>query len=239
MATAYSCRMNLSILSPVIAILVMSISFEMHAQDHGGEVRGKITVSAADEITNELFTGRTLAHYKMHIHDTSDPPPPYRLSEISVVYIESVPHTSEPQNASSAHPQLNQSQMLFRPLLLPVLVGTTVSFPNNDDLFHNVFSYSQPMEFDLGRYPRGQTRYVRFDKPGVVKVYCDIHSYMYATILVLDNPFFAVPDDDGNFVIKNIPAGTYKIVFWYGRKKSGTKIVTVEDGKISTVNFEN
>src|SRR6266571_5547426 len=105
--------------------------------------------------------------------------------------------------------------MMFRPLVLPVMVGSTVDFPNNDDLFHNVFSYSQAKEFDLGRYPRGQKKSIKFDKPGIVKVYCDIHSYMYATILVLKNPFFAVPDEEGNYHIDNIPEGVYTLNFWY------------------------
>ena len=128
--------------------------------------------------------------------------------------------------------------MLFRPLVLPVLTGTTVDFPNNDNLFHNVFSYSQPKEFDLGRYPRGQRRSVRFDRTGVVNVYCDIHSYMYATILVLENPYFTLPDEDGSYSIGNVPPGSYKIVFWYGRKKVRVKPVTVEENKTTVVNLD-
>jgi hypothetical protein len=135
------------------------------------------------------------------------------------------------------HPRLNQSQMLFRPLVLAVLAGTTVDLPNNDNLFHNVFSYSQPREFDLGRYPKGQMRSVRFDRPGVVSVYCDIHAYMYATILVLENPYFASPDNDGSYVIDNVPAGTYRIVYWYGRKRLSSKQITIEDSKTTVVNF--
>jgi hypothetical protein len=128
--------------------------------------------------------------------------------------------------------------MLFRPLVLPVLAGTTVDFPNNDNLFHNVFSYSQPREFDLGRYPRGQRRSVRFDRTGVVNVYCDIHSYMYATILVLENPFFTVPDEEGSYSIEHVPPGSYKLVFWYGRKKVSSKSVTVDENKTTVVNLD-
>jgi hypothetical protein len=135
------------------------------------------------------------------------------------------------------HPKLRQAQMMFHPLLLPVLVGTTIDFPNNDDLYHNVFSYSQPREFDLGRYPQGQSRSVIFDRKGVVKVYCDIHTYMYATILVLENPCFAVPEDDGTYVIKDVPPGTYRVTYWYGRKKVATLAVTVHEGQTSIVNF--
>ncbi len=210
-----------------------------HAQETGGgRISGKVFEPASDELTDELLRERTLNRYEMHTHSMEEVVPPYTLSEKAVVYIESAPAGGAPRDTGRAHPKLNQQQMLFRPLVLPVLEGTTVDFPNNDDLFHNVFSYSQAKEFDLGRYPRGHVRSVRFDKPGVVKVYCDIHSYMYATILVLENPFFAVPDEDGNYSIDNIPAGTYKLSLWYGRKKVATKSVVVNGGKSTTVNFE-
>ena len=100
-----------------------------------------------------------------------------------------------------------------------------------------MFSYSQPGEFDLGRYPKGKMKAVTYDEPGIVNVYCDIHSYMFATILVLDNPFFALPADDGTFSIAGIPAGDYDLTFWYGRKKVTTKKVTVAAGTTTTVNF--
>ena len=211
----------------------------LRSQTTAGELRGTVRVPAFDQETDEMLRSRSMTRYEMHLHTKAGPISPYRLSEKAVVYIESVPRDLYPAiDPPSIHPQLNQTQMLFRPLVLPILVGTTIDFPNNDDLFHNVFSYSQPKEFDLGRYPRGQSRSVRFDKPGTVKVYCDIHTYMYATILVLENPFFTAPDDNGNFVIKDVPPGTYKVSLWYGRKKSGTKTVAIEEGKTSTVNFD-
>jgi plastocyanin len=185
----------------------------------------------------ELLRERSLTRYEMHLHGSNEPVEPYRPSETAVVYLEAVPAPAGGYDPPAAHPQLNQSQMLFRPLVLPVLVGSTVDFPNNDNLFHNVFSYSQPREFDLGRYPRGQLRSVRFDRTGVVNVYCDIHSYMYATILVLENPYYAVPDEDGSYTIENVPAGSYKLVFWYGRKKVSAKSVTVEEKKTTVVNL--
>lgn len=201
-------------------------------------VRGNIAVPERDEFMEELLRERALTRYEMHLHGSSEPVQPYRLSEKALVYLESVPQPPGGYGPPIVHPQLNQSQMLFRPLVLPVLVGTTVDFPNNDNLFHNVFSYSQPREFDLGRYPRGQRRSVRFDRTGVVSVYCDIHSYMYATILVLENPYFAVPDDDGSYSIDNVPPGTYKLIFWYGRKGVSTRQVTVDDKKPAVVNLE-
>ncbi|HEY6951647.1 MAG TPA: carboxypeptidase regulatory-like domain-containing protein, partial [Bacteroidota bacterium] len=96
----------------------------------------------------------------------------------------------------------------------------------------------EPKEFDLGKYPKGQHRSVTFDKLGIVSVYCEIHSYMFATILVLQNPFFALPDENGNFQIADVPAGTYELSFWYGRKKAETKTVVVTPNQSSTINFQ-
>ncbi len=203
-----------------------------------GSIRGRVNEPGMDDISEQLLRDRSLLRYETHLPPLHETVPPYKLSEKSVVYIESAPPGSWKQDSSLQHPQLNQSRMLFHPLVLPVLAGATVDFPNNDDVFHNVFSYSQTREFDLGRYPRGQKKSVLFEKPGVVKVYCDIHSYMYAVILVLENPFFTVPDDDGSYTISGIPAGTYKLSLWYGRKKTITRTVTVEEGKVSVINFD-
>lgn len=160
----------------------------------------------------------------------------YSLPEKAVVYLESAgpsPAFDPPQ----VHPRLDQQDMLFRPIVLPVLVGTTVDFPNNDEIFHNVFSYSEAKEFDLGRYPKGQKRSVTFEKPGIVKVYCDIHSYMYATILVLDNPWFAVPDEDGSYRIPHVPPGRYHVSFWYGRRLIESRPITVSAGESRVEDF--
>lgn len=219
-------------------VAVFGGGHRLQAGDEKGSIRGRISVPEPDRVTEDLLQSRSLSRYEMHIHNTQDFVPPYLLSEKAAVYIESVPDWKPSDDAPAVVPSLNQTQMLFRPLVLPILAGTTVSFPNGDNLFHNVFSYSQTRVFDLGRYPRGQTRTVRFDRPGVVKVYCDIHSYMYATILVLTNPYFTVPDDDGAYSIPGVPPGTYRLTLWYDRKKIATKAVTVEAGKAATVNFE-
>lgn len=200
-----------------------------------GEIRGTISVSASNDVTAEIIRGRSLNRYETSGANAGKQlDPPYALSEKAVIYIESVPGTYE---SPRIHPQLDQRDMVFRPLVLPILIGSTVDFPNSDPLFHNVFSLSQPKEFDLGRYPKGQKKSVTFEHMGVVSVYCEIHSYMFATILVLQNPYFAVPDDDGNFILKNVPAGTYQLSFWYGRKKAETKTVTVISNQATTTNF--
>jgi plastocyanin len=200
----------------------------------GGSITGRIT-APDDDFLEGLRRGKKLQRYDTHSH-SAEPIEPYRLAEVSVVYIESAPGSGPPP-ATGRNPELNQQQMVFRPLVLPVVAGATVDFPNNDDLFHNVFSYSKAGEFDLGRYPKGHRKSVTFTQPGIINVFCDIHSYMFATIIVLDNPFFALPDDDGGYAIGAVPPGTYDLTFWYGRKKVSTKKVTVRDGQTTTVNF--
>ena len=224
----------------LIAVTLTAASFAVvYAQavrESVGTIEGRITVPANDDITEEILRGRLLNRYGAHELHRDEQVQPYRLSEKAVIYLEGI-EEEEAEGQSSPRPQLNQNQMMFRPLVLPVTAGTTVDFPNNDNLYHNVFSYSHPREFDLGRYPTGQKKSVTFDRPGVVKVYCDIHSYMYATILVLRNHYYALPDEEGLYRITDIPEGSYTLVFWYGRKVSATKHVAVKAGATTTVDF--
>jgi plastocyanin len=110
---------------------------------------------------------------------------------------------------------IEQRDTRFEPDLLVVPVGSTVQFPNFDPIFHNVFSLSATQSFDLGFYPRTQTRSVKFSHPGVVQVYCHIHSHMYAGIVVTASPFSTRPADDGSFSFANVPAGHYRLVAWH------------------------
>jgi len=222
----------------VMLVWLVSLSCSGYGQRSGstGEIHGEITIKTNDELSDEIFRGRMMSRYTSDLSTAEKSIEPYSVSEKAVVYIESTGE-SKSYTVPDEHPQLNQRDLIFRPLVLPIVVGTTVDFPNNDKVFHNVFSYSQPKEFDLGRYPQGKSKSVTFEKPGVVNVYCEIHQYMYATILVLENPFYAVPDDDGVFVIHNVPPGTYQLSFWYGRKKVATKNVSVKANEVSAVNF--
>ena len=108
--------------------------------------------------------------------------------------------------------ELAQRGEAFRPELVVVPVGATVSFPNGDPLFHNVFSYSRAKRFDLGRYPKGEAKSVVFDKPGYVKVLCEVHKWMRAGILVVENPYHAVVQESGRFQFDEVPAGRYRVV---------------------------
>jgi plastocyanin len=121
---------------------------------------------------------------------------------------------------------LDQRGAKFEPDLIVVPVGSTVQFPNGDPIFHNVFSLSKAQPFDLGYYPRGQSRSVKFNNPGVVQVYCHIHANMYAAIVVTASPWFQKPSQDGSFSFSDVPAGRYRLTAWH--KIAGLHKVDIE-----------
>jgi len=125
-----------------------------------------------------------------------------------------------------------QKDASFSPHILPLLVGTTVEWPNRDSIYHNAFSFSEPKPFDLGMY-KDQVKSLTFDKPGRVDVFCSIHKDMHCVILVLENPYFASTDAAGRYKIANIPAGTYKLRAWHERMPGQVREVTVPaDGEV-------
>jgi plastocyanin len=133
--------------------------------------------------------------------------------------------------------EVRQEKESFIPHVLPVPVGSTVAFPNRDPLFHNVFSLSKARTFDLGRYPQGASKSVQFDRPGVVQVFCHIHSDMSAVILVTPNRFFTTPDQQGAYRIPDIPPGTYRVTAWHERARPVTAELRVEAGGTTRLDF--
>ena len=143
-----------------------------------------------------------------------------------------------PEPATLPRVQLPQKNFRFATEILPVRKGTTIEFPNDDDFYHNVFSYSKPKRFDLGRYlktekPPGQL----FDQPGVVRLYCEIHEHMRCTVLVLDTPHFTKTDATGKFRLAQLPAGTYTLTAWLGEKMVREQKVELRDGQTLRVDF--
>jgi len=132
---------------------------------------------------------------------------------------------------------LHQQSETFLPHVLAITKGSIVEFPNDDPFFHNVFSFSSAASFNLGRYPRGQSKPQKFAKAGLVKVFCDIHSHMSASILVLDHPYFTIPAADGTYEITNVPPGQYTIVGWHERVGERSVGVQVQTGRTSTIDL--
>jgi len=108
-----------------------------------------------------------------------------------------------------------QHDTVFVPPAVAIRTGTVVRFPNADPFFHNVFSYARNARFDLGRYPEGHSREVRFAKEGIARIYCEIHEFMRAVVLVTRHPFGAVADEDGSFRFEGVPAGEYTLVAYH------------------------
>lgn len=132
----------------------------------------------------------------------------------AVVYLEG-DFRSRQHNNPKAPAQMAQKNIAFAPDLLPVLVGTAVEFPNMDDTYHNVFSYSKIKRFDLGRYRKDEkATTVVFDKPGAVTIHCEIHERMRGTILVLETPYFQKTDTAGRYRLEHLPAGNYVLKAW-------------------------
>jgi plastocyanin len=148
---------------------------------------------------------------------------------LAVVYLDG--NFSRP--ASLPTKEVGQKDLTFTPALLPIRVGTRVAFPNLDDTYHNIFSYSPAKRFDLGRY-RPEERpipSVIFDNPGLVTLRCDIHEHMRGLILVLNTPYFVMTDTAGRFRLDKLPPGHYTLKAWVDSRTTREKPVELRDGK--------
>lgn len=144
-----------------------------------------------------------------------------------VVYIDGVV-TNGAAKTNLLQTVLTQKDAIFRPHVLPVVAGTTVRWPNEDDIYHNVFSISEPCQFDLLLYKGNPpNKAVPFQKTGRVDVFCGIHSHMHCIVLVLENPYFASTDLKNRYRIENVPAGSYKLKAWHERLPPQSKEITV------------
>ena len=150
------------------------------------------------------------------------------------VYLEGGPGTSA---AGLVKASIEQRDRRFVPDLAVIPAGSAVSFPNFDPIFHNVFSLSKAKNFDLGNYPKGQSRTVTFPTPGVVAVYCRLHSNMAATIVVAPTRWATQADGKGAFALKDVPAGTYTVVAWHKTAGTFRKTVTIGEAGDAEVSF--
>ena len=140
--------------------------------------------------------------------------------------------------ATVATSRVAQKSAAFSPHVLPVMAGTVVEWPNHDDIYHNVFSMSEPKQFDLDLYKGNPPeKRVTFDHPGRVDVFCSIHANMHCVVLVMENPYFASTDGNGHYVITNVPPGTYKLKAWHERLPADEREITVPTNGEVTADF--
>jgi plastocyanin len=154
----------------------------------------------------------------------------------SVVYLETAPRGAFEQT-EAGRAVMDQRNETFAPHLLAITTGTTVDFPNSDRIYHNVFSLSKPATFDLGRYAAGKSKAIRFDRPGIVRVFCEIHSHMSAFILVFSHPYFAMTDSDGRYRLDDMPPGTYNVIAWNEGASSDPSSVTVPSAGVAELDL--
>ncbi len=160
----------------------------------------------------------------------------------AVVSIEGLPQdklATQNSKLKTAKSVMDQRDMKFLPRVLPLLVATTVDFPNNDKVWHNVFSASEAKKFDLGLYAPGKSRNVTFDKPSVVRILCNVHPDMEAFIVVKAHSYFAAADKRGLYQLKNVPLGKFQIEIWH--PEFGTRAVPFElvrDGEVLAIDVD-
>jgi plastocyanin len=179
----------------------------------GADVHGRALVT-------KRLSKKALSPIVYNLRGTATPPAPRDTDPVNefdrmVVILEPNKDTAKRPPLPPVTEMLDQQGARFQPDLIVVPVGSTVEFPNADPIFHNVFSLSKAQPFDLGYYPRGQSRSVKFNNPGVVQVYCHIHANMYAAILVTASPWFQKPSPDGSFSFSDVPPGRYRLTAWH------------------------
>jgi len=235
-------RHRAALASAVVGALATAALFAAAGIGRAAEPRPPVatgTIEGTVEISRALATRRP--RFRIYAEPgTGSQPAPDETDERRniVVYLERVDGGDGAAAVPpAAHALMPQRGERFVPHVLPVMRGTVVDFPNDDPIFHNVFSLSSTRDFDLGRYPRGSSRSVTFSKPGAVQVYCHIHSDMSAVVLVLDNGFFVQPDADGRFTLRGVPPGDYTIVGWHERIHPVRHPIHVAAGQTSPVDF--
>ncbi len=200
-----------------------------------GDITGAIHAEGKPG-TGQSASGGAYTSHEFKFVPTVD----YAAMRNFVIYIDG-PVSNAPA-VTNAHAEVttvkvSQKSAMFSPHVLPVMAGTSVEWPNKDDIFHNVFSYSEAKSFDLGLYKDSSGKTVTFDKPGQVDVFCSIHANMSCVVLVLQNPYFAVSNARGTYAITNVPPGHYLLKAWHERLPPQTREITVPESGVVKADF--
>ena len=212
---------------PTLFTLVFATGFALLSESVSAQsVEGRVELPkpTAERALNQRYQGSS------EMPGPPDPP-------AAVVYLEGVfPAAAGGHDRPVA--QMAQKNLNFGPGILPIQVGTTVEFPNLDDTYHNVFSYSKTKRFDLGRYRKDENPgMILFDKPGVVTLHCEVHGTMRGTILVLESPYFQKTDAQGFYHLRQLPAGRYLLKAWVNDGDVRSQPVVLSPGGVVHVDF--
>jgi len=189
-----------------------------------GTIEGRVTLeSAAQRRTANRYPGGAAAS-------------PQIQNLPAVVYLVGSVQGGTPGGGGAS--VMAQRDTAFAPSVVTVPVGGSVSFPNQDPFFHNVFSYSSAQRFDLGRYPQGESKSVAFPEAGIVEVFCEVHEFMRGAVLVAENAFHAVVAPDGTFRITGIPPGEHTVAVWHPDHEAAERRVSVSAGGATRIEVE-
>jgi plastocyanin len=217
-------------------IFLVSVTFGFAAWAGAQDITGTILIKK--KLTRPSVTAAVSVYQRGTAvklgKDAEEDPIAYERSRV-VIYVEGPGPAIDADEVGS--PQVQQLDRRFAPDLVVVPAGSTVSFPNMDPIFHNIYSLSKPKTFDLGSYDKGQTRRVTFPKPGIVDVYCHLHPNMAATVVVTPNRWYARPDRSGQFRIHGVPPGQYTLVAWHKSAGFFRKTIVVGNGQDSVADF--
>lgn len=219
-------RQGTAFFAAVVSLTIASCAF-------GADITGTVTVK--QRLTRPSVTAPVAMYERgpaVELGQDTENDPLAAERERVVIWIEG----SGPSKPS-ATASMQQANRRFEPDLVVIPAGGTVMFPNMDPIFHNVFSLSKPKSFDLGNYPKGDSRTVVFPKPGIVYVNCHLHPNMAGVIVVTPNAWYAKVPRNGEFAIHDVPPGTYTVVAWHKAAGFLRKEVKVTEGHDNTVDF--
>jgi len=203
----------------------------------GGDITGTVHAEPKAGTENSAATDGPYASRKYKFAQRVD----YAAMRNFIVYIDGLAVTNSAPGTNTMEVttmKVAQHGAVFSPHVLPVMAGTKVEWPNNDDIYHNVFSDSDAKRFDVDLYKGNPPdKFVVFDQPGRVDVFCSIHADMHCVVLVMSNPYFATTDAAGHYTITNVPAGTYKLTAWHERIPTDIQEVIVPTNGVVNANF--
>ncbi len=227
------CAMRFRCLRVVATVAVLAIPYAARGENVTG------TILIKKKLTKRSVTAAVPVYQRGTAvklgRDSESDPLAFERTRV-VIYLEGAGPVDNMQ-AKAAGLQVQQVDRRFSPDLVVIPVGTTVSFPNMDPIFHNIFSLSKTKAFDLGSYDKGESRIVAFPKPGIVDVYCHLHPNMAATIVVTPNRWYARSDREGQYQIPDVPPGTYMVVAWHKSAGFFRKSIVVRAGQDATADF--
>ena len=196
---------------------------------------GKVEVKTKPRKVVRAHQGQVLrtSQSKRDYPDEASRPAQVRDEALAVVLSVENP----PKKGAARGGTMRQKNKMFDPYVLPVTVGAEVKFPNDDTIYHGVYSDSDARPFELPQYANGESRSVTFHKPGVVELFCHIHAHMNAYIVVLASSYFAQPDKTHEYRIDNLPPGKYRVRAWHPRLGSKVQTVELKAGQKTVANF--